>query len=61
MKFNIKEGEIYFPKKAFARHNHRRVISIINGVVFYSVGGDKNYSCKIKTFKKAVTAPKEAA
>lgn len=47
--FDLKDGQVHYPKGASA-HTHRRVIGVIGDRVIYCFGGDKNRSCKIKTF-----------
>jgi len=47
----ITEGQI-FVKEGSYRKLHRRVITIHQGVVCYSRGGDTNGLCKLKSFMK---------
>lgn len=42
----VNEGEIYA-----AGGRHRRIIRVLSGRVFYSRGGDVNFSCKLRTFR----------
>ena len=47
----IKEGEVYLPRKA-GRSKFRRVVGIVEGVVCYSSGGDTLHYCSLKAFKR---------
>lgn len=50
-KIELKEQEIYYPKRVgSARDGHRRIVGIIGEVVIFSNGGDRNYSCKRQSF-----------
>jgi len=48
----LKEGQVHYPKnpKEKNRHNHRRITGIVGDRIFYSAGGDKNFSCKRSSF-----------
>ena len=50
----VKEGDVFYPNPTnfFARHSHRRVVGIVGARVFYSVGGDRNHSCKASSLMK---------
>jgi hypothetical protein len=50
-KVSVKDGDVFYPKNIAARHNHRRVVGVIGDRVFYSVGGGRNFSCKLNTFR----------
>ena len=62
---DIEEGKVYYPQnedEESIRDTHRRVIGIMADRVYYSNGGDKNYSVKIESFKRwAKRIPKENA
>jgi len=56
----IQPGQVYIPTIWRTRHIHRRVIAIMLSSwappfglrVYYSVGGDKNYSCSYHWFRR---------
>lgn len=58
----INEGGVYWARSPNAHRRFRRVIQVLNGKVFYSAGGDKNYCCTLASFKKSTTdkQPSEA-
>lgn len=55
----IKDGAVFYPKNAAARHNHRRVVGVIGDRVFYSVGGARNFNCKLNSFRKWIKGESE--
>lgn len=53
----ISINQVYAPEKN-KRGLFRRIVSIYNGYVFYSVGNDETRNCKIETFKKWISSYK---
>lgn len=58
----IAENEVYVATppedhKTWKRKKMRRIISIVNGLVCYSTGGNQNKFCKEKTFEKWIAKP----
>ena len=51
-KREIVPGRVYVARRKSGR-SFRRVISVIGNWVLYSSGGDRNYSCTLRAFKRA--------
>lgn len=50
---NIKQGDVYQSLGGGAENSRRpirRVVGVVSEKVFYSTGGDRNYTCNLKTF-----------
>jgi hypothetical protein len=49
----LEDGDVFVTPKAHkGRPAHRRVLGVIGEDVRYSVGGDRNRTCRVTTFKK---------
>lgn len=53
----IAEGRVYVnkdfnPAMRGREIKHRRIVGIVNGHVFYSIGGDVLRNCKLSTFAR---------
>ena len=51
-KREVKEGEVYLPRKG-GRSKFRRVVGIVDGVVCYCSGGNTLHYCSLRAFKAA--------
>ena len=48
---HLEQGQLYLPKaEQGARHKYRRIVGIVNGMVFYCVGKDRLFNCSAKSF-----------
>jgi hypothetical protein len=56
-RIQIRENSVFQPTTFDApRDPFRRVIAVVNGVVIYSNGSDKNYSVKRRSFLRWIRA-----
>lgn len=52
-RIEVREGAVFYASnKDKARYAWRRVVAVVNDLIVYSVGGDRNYCCKRNTFLK---------
>lgn len=51
-KREIKEGEVYLPRRG-GRSKFRRVVGIVDGVVCYCSGGDTLHYCSLRAFRRS--------
>jgi hypothetical protein len=52
---DLDDGDVFVtPKGHKGRPSHRRVLGVIDDQVRYSVGADRNRTCRVTTFKKWV-------
>jgi len=49
---HLEQGQIYLPKAQGSRHKYRRIVGIVNGMVFYCVGKDRLFNCSVKSFMR---------
>lgn len=49
---HLNEGDIYVTPAQAPRPGFRRVVGVLGGRVMYSVGGDFNRACQLRTFKR---------
>lgn len=55
-KRKIEVGQVFYPKDSVAsRYSFRRVVGVVNGRIFYSVGTDKIFSCSRLSFISATS------